>query len=364
MKAPLGVLLALVLLGIPRLVAGAQTTVAVPAITISPGAGPTTVHAVQATGLPPNTTLPVLLISPAGDETVNQMQTDASGALTETFTPPDGGWDLGVYRVVVGLGNGSSISTIFGVNNGQPNLLVEPYLPSPTSAFIFEGVGYPANTLVTLTVHLTGGEAGQPIVRATTDGDGNFVAYLWPQQAGYTFFAAGMYEVDSDSPSLSTSFMVREHPVSAAVAVNGAAPYGGSVPVSFMHYHTGRYLWGVIARLGGRVVGEFLTSPVDAAGVVQIALSAVGLDPGQYLIATPYDWGEGRVTVDQPPTPTPTPVPSTSTPTPTPKPTVKPKATARPTPKATPRPTAKHHKTKRSCKYKWKHHKKVKVCKG
>jgi hypothetical protein len=260
------------------------------------------------------------LFDPAGNETVAQMRTDADGTVVADLQPPNGQWQLGAYRWVVALGDGTSYSATFAAGDGAPHLFANPDQPSPTSAFNFVGIGFPAGAQVDLVLYLTGA-GGQRTLPVKTDAAGTFSIFVWPQQFGFPFFSAGDYKIEAPGAGLTTDFMVREHPVSAGLTVDGPALSNGLENLHLTNYATARYVWTVYADMNGSVMGEFLLGPTDKHGNWDFTVHFSQMAPGEYLLATPYDWGDASFTVlAPPPTSTPTNTP-TATPTKTPKPT-------------------------------------------
>lgn len=337
-------ILLLVLAAVPLATVSAQpTSPPPPTITItSPNGDLSSAHEVIVKNLPPGAAL-LVLFDPHGNQQVLNPVADASGTVDTTLTPPDGGWEEGVYRLAVGLQDGKSISATFTAGDGAPHLYVAPASPSPTSAFNFIGTGLPAGTQVTVHFWPTGGHLPQLDLHPTTDANGTFSIYVWPGELGAPFFPAGVYRVDMPAFDLSVSFETREHPVSAAISADQPVVLGDPASVHFVFYQGGRYLWGVYADANGAVGGEFLIGPTDPSGALDAKLILPDLGPGPYYIATPYDWGETSLQVVEP----------TAT------------ATATAIRTATPRPKPKHTKKccvgKRTCK--GKHGKKHKRCK-
>jgi hypothetical protein len=298
---------------------GAQSgSPARPAITmLQPVIGPRGNEQVQMVGLVPSATLTALVIDPTGEEQALSVNSDASGSASLALTPPDAGWRFGLYRIAVSLPNNAAMSATFAVSDGQQRLQANPYLPSPTSALLFTGMGFTPGATISLTLYLTGGQQGAHDIPVTVDAAGTFSVLVWPQQFGLPFFAAGDYRVASDD-GLSTPFRVREHPVSAAIAVSTPVASDRLSPVHFQNYQPHRFLWGLYATLDGHLAGEFLVGQTDAGGRVDASLDFGGLAPGRYLLATPYDWGETSFDVPDPtPTVTASPTPAvTATPDP------------------------------------------------
>jgi hypothetical protein len=279
-----------------------------PSVTISPTSGDLiTPHTALATGLPADVAVLTILFDPTGNQTVNPTRTDALGSVHTSLQPPTGNWKPGIYRWVVALGDGRSFSATFVASDGSPHLLVEPDQPSPTSALNIVGIGFPPNSFVSLILFLTGA-GGQHSLQPKTDNTGAFSLYLFPQQFGFPFFSAGNYKLTTADSQLTTNFMVREHPVSSAVGVEDGVFPNGLTNLLFQHYPAKHYIWGIYADMGGNVVGEFLLGQTDMTGSLEVAFHFPSeLNPGQYLLATPYDWGETSFTVDPRPTSTPTP---------------------------------------------------------
>lgn len=320
------------LLPLTSAVAQSPTVVAPPSVVFTPpDGGPATTYQAHAAGLPALAAVVAVLFSPGGAQQIMPLQTDAAGSADVSLPPPAGGWQVGLYRLAIGYGSGQSVSATFATEDGTPHLFAEPLLPSPTSAFNLVGIGFGADSTVHLVLLLTGGVQGQADLQAPTDATGAFSIYVWPQQLGLTFFAAGIYQVQAPDQSLSINFTVREHPISSYVTTPDAiAPQSIDV-VDFAHYTPHRYLWGIYANQSGTTMGEFLIGPTDLAGDLHSLLQFPALPPGDYLLATPYDWGETQFTVPDPTvTPTPTAAPTLTptldpTTTPTPKHSVKPK---------------------------------------
>lgn len=288
----------------------AQSAPVAPTIIVTPPiAGLTATRQVQVSGLEPGENDVIVLFDPSGQQTVSQSRADASGAIGLSLQPPNGSWELGMYRVAVGRPYGSSISAMFVASDGAPHLLTEPNLPSPTSALNFVGTGLPPNQQLDLNLHLTGGQVATENVPVTTDANGAFSRFVWPQEFGLPFFAAGNYLVTAPSANLSTPFTLREHPVSADPSVSGPIVAGTDLPVHFQNYPPNTYVWGLYADMQGNEIGEFLIGPIAADGQADARIPLPTLAPGQYLLATPYDWGETTFTVLQP-TPTSTPIPT------------------------------------------------------
>jgi hypothetical protein len=319
----------------------------------------------EVNGLQSGAATTVVLLDPQGGQTVLEGVSDSSGHLELNLATPNGAWDLGVYRVAVGIGDGSSISTTFAVSDGKPAVYAGPDEPSPTSAFVLTGTGLPADQSLHLILTLAGG-FGDRSLQATTDATGTFSLFVWPQEYGYPFWSAGEYILAAPDLGISTPFWVREHPSASYLSIEGPAVPDVPESVGYAHYAAGRYLWTVYADETGRILGEFLLGPSDFRGTAQAAVRFPTLVSGTYLLATPYDWGETLFTVLAP-TNTPTPAPTaTARPTatatapssPTPRPTAKP--TKRPTTKSTsrPKPTATRTPVRHPCK---KHAKKRKL---
>lgn len=310
-----------------------SSNVAVPALTVTaPSGDRMTPHRVNVDGALPGAAQTVVVFDPAGNETVLQGDASSAGHIDWTLTPPVGGWPVGLYRVALALGGGQSTSSTFIVEDGQPHLFALPYLPSPTSAINVVGLGLAPDSSMTLTMLLTGAQ-GQRAITVVTDAQGAFSLFVWPQEFGLPFFAAGDYRVEDPAAGLVTNFQLREHPVSATMDVQGTIVRGAPAPLSLRNYRSGRMVWGVYADAAGKVAGEFLLGPVDDHGSVTASINLTTPSSGRYYLATPYDWGETMLDVMEP-TPTVTPVP----PTPTASPTSLPTATVTPTPTATAKP--------------------------
>lgn len=329
--------------------------------TVSPDVSRT----LEVSGLQSGAATTVVLLDPQGGQTVLQGVSDSSGHLELNLAAPNGAWALGVYRVAVGMGDGSSVSTTFAVSDGKPALYAGPDQPSPTSAFVLTGTGFPANQSLHLVLTLASG-FGDRHLQATTDATGTFSLFVWPQEYGYPFWSAGEYIIAAPDLGINTPFWVREHPSASYLSVEGPAVPDVPESVGYAHYAAGRYLWTVYANSAGTVLGEFLLGPSDFRGTAQAAVRFPSLASGTYLLATPYDWGETPFTVLAPtdtPAPAPTattrpPATATATYTSTPRPTAKP--TKRPTSNTTsrPKPTATRTPIHRTCK---KHAKKRKL---
>jgi hypothetical protein len=310
----------------------AQSTPASPTISVAPAvASPDAERDIHVANLAPGATALIVLFDPDGNQTVYRPQADSTGSVDLAIAPPSGAWTDGVYRAVLSLGGGGATSATFVASDGQPHLYAGPDSPSPTSALVFQGTGFPPNSAVTLHLWPTGGHIPDRDLQATTDANGTFVTYLWPDQLGVSFFPAGPYLVAVPSYGLQASFTVREHPNSALIALLGDQPAqpDQAERIQFQHYVQGRYLWGVVTGPDGIPASEFLLGPTDTQGEVIAALSLPDRGAGTYYLATPYDWGELSLDVVEP-TATVTPT-ATSTPRPTPKPTSRPKPTSKPT---------------------------------
>lgn len=274
-----------------------------------------------------------VLLTPDGQEEVLPMTVAPDGTSDLTLNPPNQGWWPGIYRVVV-RSAGQTASTTFSVDDGQPRLLVEPSLPSPFSAFYVQGVALPADKQFDLVLHLTGGENGSFSETIFTSDQGSFSSWIWPQEVGASFFAAGPYTVSLPAVPVSTGFTVREHPGGAALAVSPDAAAATETNLKLSGYQPNRYVWGVYASSSGQELGEFLAGPTASNGSIDTVLSLPTLPTGTYLVATPYDWGETsfHIVAADPPTSTPTAT-----------------ASATPTATATPKPKH-HHHHHRSCR--------------
>jgi hypothetical protein len=276
----------------------------------------------------------LLLYAPDGSQTMLYPDSE-NGAYVATANAPTGGWQPGLYRVVLGLGNGAAMSATFTAGT-DPALYVGPPSPSPTSVFNITGTNLPHGTTVNVHLFLTGGIQGEHIIPATTDANGAFSIYVWPQALGVPFFPAGSYLATLPDYGLTAPFTAREHPVSATMRTDSEIVSGQPIPLQFTLYATNRYLWGVYARDNGAAAGEFLAGPTDYAGTADLTLPLPALQSGTYYVATPYDWGETDFTVLDPPTATPT---ETLVPTPPATSTPKPRPTRTPTRVATRVPT-------------------------
>jgi hypothetical protein len=307
------------------------------------------------TGLPANALESVVLFDPDGGQSVLQVQTDASGQFTVTLSPPGGSWQSGVYRAAVPLPGSTSISTTFSLSRGGPALFAGPAMPSPTSAFILTGTGFPKDQTLDVVLTLASG-FGDRNIQVSTDDSGEFTVFAWPQEFGFGFWYAGRYVLSVPAQGVSTIFWVREHPDTSALTVRGDPLSGDTAEIGFAEFAPGRYLWTVLADTAGRIIAQYLTGPTDFRGTAQATFSFPLTLSGTYLLATPYDWGETAFTVVLPTaTPTETAVPTaTSTAVPTATATARPRktATARPRKTATARPRATGTKTaaKHSCK--------------
>jgi hypothetical protein len=319
--------------------AGPATTLTVTSDTLEAQA-PRTISVTHAAA---DSGLTLVLFDPNGAEAVLSESTDSSGDVSLTLPPPTGGWTHGLYRVAIGTRPGRSISTTFPVDSGGPQLYAGPNLPSPESAFVLSGTGLPPSSTVDLTLTLASGY-GTRSIGVTTDDDGAFTSFLWPQTFGFPFWSAGPYTLVQDGGSASVTFWVREHPDTSYLAVQQPVVSGSLTPIDYQHYQPGRYLWTVFADSQGTVLGQYLLGPVDSYGHAEGTVTLHAPATGTYLLATPYDWGETQFAVAVPtatPTDTPTLTPSpTASPTPTPKPTRTPRPTSTPKPTARPRPTA------------------------
>jgi hypothetical protein len=266
---------------------------------------------------PPNSGVDAILIDPKGNETQLNPRTDSTGTSDLKLSPPATGWSVGLYRVVAASAPGSSVSAVFVASDGRPHLTEAETLPSPFSAFNLQGIGLPPDTPTDLTVYLAG-QIGSRTYHLTTDDIGTLTLYIWPEQFGLSFFSAGPYRVLAPALGLEADFVVREHPVSAFITVEGPVLPGAEARVHFASYAPARSLWVVYTGLDGIPKGEALVGPTDAVGNAVASLVFDGVPPGAALLATPYDWGEASFSIESP-TDTPT-----STPTPTDTPTVTP----------------------------------------
>jgi cell division septation protein DedD len=343
----------------------AQTSpLSLPSIVMSPPFGDTfATHQLQLHSVAPGANLLTVLFDPAGGQTILHAATDGSGVAQLTLAPTPGSWQLGVYRAVVALGGGKSISATFAAGDGGKHLMVGPDLPSPNSALQVSGVGLPPNSQIHLVLTIAGG-LGDRDVSARTDADGTLITFVWPQALGFDFFSAGRYDLAAPDLGLNTPFYIREHPSTSFITLNQPVEPGDSVPLQLKDFTTGRFVWAVYATEGGRPAGEFLLGPVDERGETSAMVQFPTLTSGWYLLATPYDWGETTFSIVAP-TPTPTPSPTaTITPSPTSTATPTPTRTARPTPTRTatraakPKPSAMPRK---NCKHVKNHRKRCKA---
>lgn len=301
------VALGLLLLGLPLASVQAQPSGAPqPSVTVSPTGGDlTTIHQAVGSNFPANVPVVIALFNPSGAQSIVQARTDDSGSVSTTLQPPDGGWQTGIYRWVVALADGAGFSATFVADDGAPHLYALPYSPSPNSVFNFVGIGFPPTSPADLRLLLTGA-GGQHSLGVTTDSDGTFSLYVWPQQFGMPFYSAGNYKILAPSMNLSTDFMVREHPATSMLSVDGPVPPMRLANLHFVNYVPNRYVWGIFADLEGKVSAEFLL-PVDKHGHLDRAVRFPAMDPGENLLATPFDYGESEFTmVAPPPSATPT----------------------------------------------------------
>lgn len=352
------VLLSCVLVLATVSIAQGQTAPIAPALSVSPAVGDLhTSHQVRVDNMPSGAPL-LLLFAPDGTQT-ELYPYSMNGGYQVTLDPPSGGWDPGLYRVVLGLSGGGAVSQTFTAGT-SPSLYVGPPSPSPTSVFNLIGTNLPPNTAVDVHLFLTGGIQGERVITATTDASGAFSVYVWPLALGFPFFPAGIYRASLPAYNLTTEFAAREHPSSATLTAEDSVMSGQPLSVRFTLYRPDRYLWGIYAPGDGPATGEFLAGPTSMSETADATLALGQLTAGTYYLATPYDWGETSFTVLEPPTATPTATP-TSTPTVTPSPvptaTPKPRPTSRPKPTPTSRP---RHKL--VCKKKGKKGHKKKVC--
>lgn len=315
----------------------AQSTPPPPTISVSPDvASPTVSRDVHLTNLSAGERVLLVIFDPDGEQSVYTPQADSQGTVDLSISPPYGAWKEGVYRVVLSLPSGRAISATFAANDGEPHLYAGPGSPSPTSALVFSGTGFPAGVPVTVHLSPTGGHLAAIDLQVTPDANGTFVTYLWPDQLGVPFFPAGPYMAAVPAYGLDASFTVREHPASARVTLTSPDPVqpGQTAALRFQDYGQDRYLWGVVTGPGG--TDEFLVGPTDIQGALAAQVTVPDLGAGRYYLATPYDWGEASFDAVEP-TPT-----ATATATSTPRPTARPK----PTPKPTAKPTRTHNKKK------------------
>jgi hypothetical protein len=320
----LGLVLTVLLISTVR--TSAQTSApADPSVMISPPSGDIfTSHQVQLHGVAPNSDMLIVLFDPAGGQTMMHAVTDASGAAQLTLVPTNGAWQLGLYRAVVALGGGSSISAIFSVGDGAQHLMIGPDLPSPNSALEVSGIGLPPDSEIRLVLTIAGG-LGERDVSARTDTQGTLAILLWPQPLGFDFFSAGRYELAAPDLNLDTAFFIREHPSTSFITLDSPVKPGDATPLQLQAFTPGRFVWAAYVTDAGQPAGELLLGPVDERGEVTTLVRFPALTPGRYLLATPYDWGETTFSI--------------AAPTPTPVPTATPTGTATPIPTRTPRPT-------------------------
>ncbi|PZS03742.1 MAG: hypothetical protein DLM70_08625 [Chloroflexi bacterium] len=297
-----------------------------PSMTITSGGGDyRSPHEVVVDGVQPGSRQMLVLFDPDGQQTIFQAQTAVTGHATWTLNPPNGQWILGLYRLVLPLGEGRAISETFVSGDHQAHLFAEPFLPSPTSVFDFVGIGLTPDTSVTLDLVLTAGQ-GEHLLQTVTDASGSFSLFVWPQQFGLPFFAAGDYLVQVSTIKPGTEFRVREHPGSSSLSVDGPVVKGLDATLHLRGYQADRLVWGMYAGLHGDASGEFLVGPTSGAGSLDTSVALTLPGPGQYLIGSPIDWGETSFEAIEPT--------ATATATPPPTPAVTPSAIA-PTPTAT-----------------------------
>lgn len=277
-----------------------------------------------ASQLQANASVTIVLFGPDGGQMVLQGKTEGAGRLQAVIQPPLSGWEFGVYRAAIALPDLHSISASFAVGDGNPHLYAGLDLPSPSSAFILTGTGFPASQTVNLVLTLASGY-GSRIFQVQTQPDGSFTAFAWPEEYGYPFWTAGRYSISTGDGQVSAVFWVREHPNASYLSVS--SPVAPDIPteIAYQHYGAGRYLWTVYADMGGRVLGEYLTGPSNAQGSAEGAVRFPYLPSGEYLLGTPYDWGETTFALVAPT--------ATATATATPTATPRPRATATPRPK-------------------------------
>ncbi|MGH2443279.1 MAG: hypothetical protein ACRDFX_08965 [Chloroflexota bacterium] len=349
-----------------------------PSMTVTPVyAAGDVARAIDAQNLPPNSALQVLVIDPGNGQTVSAQQTDAGGNVHFVLTPPPNGLPQGPYRIVLALPGGRSISRVFVVGDPTPMLYELTSLPSPTSALNILGTGFPPGQEQTIDLTLANGRGDRPYP-VTANADGIVTLYLWPQQLDEPFFEAGAYQIHVQSLKIEAQFDVREHPVGPSIIIDQPVRPELAMHLQLNGYRPNRIVWAVYADTSGNVLGEFVAGITDSLGHLDTQRSAPDLPSGQYLLASPYDWGEtafeevsptATPTLTPSPTATSSPTPSptvTSTPTPTPTSTPKPKPTRRPTarPSPTHRKAAHHrhvkcnkaHRYWRVCRHKYKHH--------
>jgi hypothetical protein len=309
-----------ILLALTLTDSAAQTPPPALSIIISPPvAGIGVPRDLQLRNLASNLVVTAILFDPAAAQTTLELHADSSGAAAMALTPPGGSWTVGLYRVVVDTGGGASISAEFVASDGQPHLSEAEPAPSPFSALNIQGTGLPSNAPEDITVYFAN-QQGQRTFHETTDDNGALSLYVWPQQFGVTFFSSGTYRIVAPSLGLETDVTAREHPVSAFITVNGPVVPGAGTRVNFYSYTPNHYLWVVYSALAGTPAGETLVGPTDERGNAVASLPFSGLSSGDYLLATPYDWGEAAFSVSRP------------APTSTPAVTLTPTATEAPTP--------------------------------
>jgi hypothetical protein len=274
-----------------------------------------------------NANVTIVLFDPEGGQTVLKGKTDGTGRLQAVIQPPLAGWHFGVYRAAIALPDLHGISATFAVGDGDLHLYAGLDLPSPSSAFILTGTGFPRSQSINLVLTLASGY-GSRNFQVQTQSDGSFTSLAWPEEYRYPFWTAGRYSVSTADGQTSAIFWVREHPNGSYLTVTSPVEPNVPAEIAYQHYGAGRYLWTVYADMGGRVLGEYLTGPSDAQGFAQGAVRFPYLPSGEYLLGTPYDWGETAFALVAP----------TSTPAATATPTM----TASPLPPAPPKP--KHRK--------------------
>jgi hypothetical protein len=313
---------------------------AAPSLSVDPASAAATVERdLVGHGFPASTKVPIVVFAPDGSQTALAGESDASGSLSVLLTPPGGFTQDGLYRAVLREGSGQAQSALFAVGDGKPDLSAQPAVFSPYSALQILGSGLPPTQGIDLMLTLAN-DRGDRTLETSTDAAGFLQMFIWPEELGESFFEAGVYRAALPALGLSVIFQVREQPTGAVVAVSGPALSGSPAPIRFRRYAPHRYLWTVYADASGYVRGEMLFGPTDVSGSLDVQGLFVGLDGGQYRLATPYDWGETTFAAI-PATPTPT---ETSTPTDT--------ATATPTDFPTNTPTPAPVKYKKVCKRK------------
>lgn len=311
--------------------------------TVSPAAGDRTlIRELRAQNLTPSAPFVITLLAPDGQESNIVAQADAAGNVDVTLTSPDGFKTDGVYRAVIGLPDGRAASVTFSVGGGKSVLSVQPDVVSPYSALQFLGSGLPADSALILTISLANGRGDRHFF-VTTDAAGTATAVVWPQELGETLLEAGLYRASIPAAGVTATFSVSERPTESTVKVDSPVTPGALTPIHLRSYSAERRVWLVYANAQGAMRGEFLVGPTDRQGNVDTAVVFPALAGGQYLLASPYEWGETEFNV----------IPPTDTPTAIPTPT----ATNTPTPDLTSTPTPTPRKVKKRCKVAKHHHK-------